>query len=76
MNRAVRIEYKATAGTQAMMPGKGPGGNVGEILLAPSGNRQNFKIVGVREDPTVRVRQKGTSWLSNQKQIVITVETD
>lgn len=76
MNRAVRIEYRAKASTQAMMPGNGPGGRIGEILLAPSGGRQNFSVVGVREDSNVRVRQQGTSWLSNQRQLVITVEVD
>lgn len=76
MNRAVRIEYKAKASTQAMMPGNGPGGRIGEILLAPSGGRQNFRVVGVREDSSVRVRQQGTSWLSNQRQLVLTVEVD
>ena len=76
MNRAVRIEYKAKASTQAMMPGNGPGGRIGEILLAPSGGRQNFRVVGVREDSNVRVRQQGTNWLSNQRQLVLTVEVD
>ncbi len=76
MNRAVRIEYRARASTQAMMPGNGPGGRIGEILLAPSGGRQNFSVVGVREDSSVRVRQQGTNWLSNQRQLVITVEVD
>lgn len=76
MNRAVRIEYKAKAGVQAMMPGNGPGGKIGEILLAPSSGRQNFRIVGVREDSSVRVRQQGTNWLSNQRQLVLTVEVD
>lgn len=76
MNRAVRIEYRAKASTQAMMPGNGPGGRIGEILLAPSGGRQNFRVVGVREDSSVRVRQQGTSWLSNQRQLVLTVEVD
>ena len=76
MNRAVRIEYKAKAGVQAMMPGNGPGGRIGEILLAPSSGRQNFRIVGVREDSSVQVRQQGTNWLSNQRQLVLTVEVD
>ena len=76
MNRAVRIEYRAKASTQAMMPGNGPGGRIGEILLDPSGGRQNFRVVGVREDSSVRVRQQGTNWLSNQRQLVLTVEVD
>jgi hypothetical protein len=76
MNRAVRIEYKAKASTQAMMPGNGPGGRLGEIVLAPSGGRKNMKVVGVRYDTNVKVRQQGTSWLSNQNQLVLTVEVD
>lgn len=76
MNRAVRIEYRAKASTQAMMPGNGPGGRVGEIVLAPSGSRQNYKVVGVRYDNAVNVRQKSTNHLSSQKQLVLTVEVD
>ena len=78
MNRAVRIEYRAKASTQAMMPGNGPGGRVGEIVLAPSGSRQNYKVVGVRYDNAVNVRQKGSApgQLSSQKQLVLTVEVD
>lgn len=74
MNRAVRIEYRAKAGTQAMMPGNGPGGNVGEVVLAPSGGRENYRVLDVRYDNNVRVRRKGTSWLSNQRQLVLVVE--
>lgn len=76
MNRAVRIEYKAKASAQAMMPGNGPGGRIAEMVLAPSAGRQNYKIVGVRYDNAVNVRQKGTSYLSGQKQLVLTVEVD
>lgn len=76
VNRAVRIEYKAKASTQAMMPGNGPGGRLGEIILAPSGGRKNMKIVGVKYDTNVKVRQQGTNYLSNQNQLVITVEVD
>lgn len=76
MNRAVRIEYKAKASTQAMMPGNGPGGRIAEIIMAPSAGRQNYKVVGVRYDNAVNVRQKGTNYLSSQKQLVLTVEVD
>ena len=76
VNRAVRIEYKAKASTQAMMPGNGPGGRLGEIILAPSGGRQNMKVVGIKYDTNVKVRQQGTNYLSNQNQLVITVEVD
>lgn len=74
MNRAVRIEYRAKASTQAMMPGNGPGGRIGEIVMAPSGGVDNYRVLGVRYDNSVNVRQKGTSWLSSQKQLVIEVE--
>ena len=76
MNRAVRIEYQAHAKTQVMMPGNGPGGRIGEIVIAPSGGRQNYRVVGVRYDHGVNVRQKGANWISNQKQLVLTVEVD
>lgn len=76
MNRAVRIEYKAKASTQAMMPGNGPGGRIAEVVIAPSLGRQNYKVVGVRYDNAVNVRQKGTNYLSSQKQLVLTVEVD
>lgn len=74
MHRAVRIEYQAKASTQAMMPGNGPGGRFGEVVLAPSGGKENYRIVGVRHDNSVGVRQKGTSWYSSQPQLVLTVE--
>lgn len=73
LNRAIRIEYKADAGTQAMMPGDGPGGRSGEVVLNASRGRDNFEILGVRFDSSRKVRQKGTSWLSSQNQLVITV---
>ena len=73
INRAVRIEYKAKASTQAMMPGNGPGGRFGEMVLSPS---TNCKIVGVRYDNSVKVRQQGTSYLSSQPQLVLVVETE
>ena len=72
MHRAVRIEYRAKASTQAMMPGRAPGRDFGEILLSPN---TNCKIVGVKYN-NVNVRKQGTAGLSNQKQIVLIVETD
>lgn len=76
LNRAVRIEYKAKASTQAMMPGDGPGGRSGEIVLNASGGRKNYEVLGIRYDHSRKVRKKGTSWLSNQSQLVITVLSD
>ena len=44
-DKAVKLNIKAPAKTQALMPGTGPGGNLGEIILAPG---QNFRITDVR----------------------------
>lgn len=76
LNRAIKFEYKTKAAAQAMMPGNGPGGRIGEVVLAPSQGRNNFRIIGIREDSSTKVRQKSTNWLSNQNQIVFTVEVD
>ena len=68
-DRAVKIEYKAPAATQAFMPGRGPGGDFGEIVLAPN---QNYKITGVRFDNSATAYKKGKG--SYAKRIVLTVE--
>lgn len=78
LNRAVRIEYRAKASTQAMMPGDGPGGRSGEIVLGASHGRDNYEILGVRFDHGRKVRKKGMpkGVLSSQSQLVITVLSD
>ncbi len=43
-DKAVKINYKAPAATQALMPGNGPGGALGEMVLAPN---QRYTITGV-----------------------------
>lgn len=74
MNRMVKITYKAKAGTQAMMPGNGPGGNLGELILAPTNGKNNpgGKIVDVKYSGN-KARRKGTQTL-NQKQVEIVIE--
>lgn len=74
MNRMVKITYRAKAGTQAMMPGKGPGGDLGELILAPTNGKNNpgGKIVDIKYSGN-KARRKGTQTL-NQKQIEIVVE--
>ena len=74
MNRAVKITYKAAANTQAMMPGNGTGGNLGEIVLKPSGGKQNYKIVDVKYTGQ-SARLKGTQSFS-LPQIELVVETN
>lgn len=70
--RAVKISYQAKANVQAMMPGDGPGGRLGEVVLAPSGNSKNMRIVDVRYTGN-SARQQGTHFM-NLPQIEIVVE--
>lgn len=72
-SRAVKITYRAAASTQAMMPGNGPGGKLGEIVLAPSGGRQNMKIVDVKYTGS-KARVQGTqSYRLPQVEVVVEV---
>lgn len=65
-DKAVKINYKAPASTQALMPGNGPGGALGEIILGPN---QNYVITGVRF-----TGKTGRSGASQYKQIEFDVE--
>lgn len=73
-SRAVKINYKVKADVQAMMPGKGPGGDLGEIILAPTNGTANRggKITDVRLTGQM-VRRKGTQ-MYNQPRIEIDIE--
>ena len=75
-SREVKITYRAKASTQALMPGDGPGGRLGEILLGPSGTRghNTYKIVDVKSTGQ-KARPKGgsTSYLT-LPQIEVVVE--
>lgn len=73
-SRAVKINYKVKASTKAMMPGKGSGGDFGEIVLAPTNGKANRagKITGVRLTGQM-VRRKGTQTY-NQPRIEIDIE--
>lgn len=61
-SREVKITYRAKASTQALMPGDGPGGRFGEILLGPSGTKghNTYKIVDVKTTGQ-KARPKGGS---------------
>lgn len=72
--RAIRIEYKAKASTQALMPGNGPGGALGEIVMMPSRGRQNYKIVDARFSGKMKRRQGTQSY--TMPELVLTVEVD
>ena len=73
-NRRVKITYKAKASTQAMMPGDGPGGSLGELILAPTNGKSNpgGKITDVKLTGK-KARNQGTQIL-NKQQIEIIVE--
>lgn len=73
-SRAVKINYKVKANTQAMMPGKGSGGDFGEIVLAPTNGTANRGglITAVRLTGQM-VRRKGTQTY-NQPRIEIDIE--
>lgn len=73
-SRAVKVNYKVKANTQAMMPGKGAGGDFGEIVLAPTNGKANKggKITDVRLTGQM-VRRKGTQ-MYNQPRIEIDIE--
>ena len=65
-DKAVKFNYKAPASAQGLMPGNGPGGRLGEIVLAPG---QNYRITGVRF-----TGQRGRSGSSYYNQIEFDVE--
>ncbi len=73
-SRAVKINYKVKASAQAMMPGKGSGGDFGEIVLAPTNGTANKGgvITAVRLTGQM-VRRKGTQNY-NQPRIEIDIE--
>ena len=65
-DKAVKINIKAPANVQALMPGIGPGGNLGEMVLAPN---QRYRITDVRF-----TGKSGRSGSSTYKQIEFDVE--
>lgn len=73
-SRAVKINYKVRADVQAMMPGNGAGGNLGEIILAPTNGTTNRggTITDVRLTGQM-ARRQGTQTY-NQPRIEIDIE--
>lgn len=65
-DKAIKIIYKAPAKTQALMPGNGPGGALGEIVLAPG---QHYVITDVKFPGGT-----GRSGGSTYKRVELTVE--
>lgn len=81
-SRGVKINYKAKASTQAMMPGDGyvnVGGrmvrnSLGEVVLADSGSRKNYEIIGVRYNGKMARRQGTQSYSMPQVEIDVLVD--
>lgn len=71
--RAVKISYKANADVQAMMPGNGPGGALGEMIMAPSGSAKNYKIVDVRSTGKMARQQRSQTYNIPQIELVVEV---
>ena len=75
--REVKISYRAKASTKALMPGDGPGGKFGEMLLGPTeGNSNKYKIVDVKLSGN-KARAKGQSKYDldlDQIEVVVEVE--
>lgn len=69
--RQVKIKYQAPANTQVLMPGNGPGGALGEIVIAP-GTKQT--ITGVRFNGNKARRQGSSRYNLNQPQLEITIQ--
>ena len=72
LTRPVKITYKTNADVQAMMPGNGKGGALGEIILAPSKGKDNYKVVDVKYTGQ-KARQKGTQNY-NMPQVELVIE--
>lgn len=73
-SRGVKITYHAKANTQAMMPGNGPGGALGEVVLAPSGNRTNMTVKDVRFTGQMARRQGTQSYTLPQIELIVEVD--
>lgn len=71
-DRAVKITYKAKANVQALMPGNGTGGQLGEVILAPS-KGANMKIVDIKYTGKMARTQGTQSHNSRQIEVIIEV---
>ena len=65
-DKAVKVTRRTKAGTQVLMPGNGPGGALGEIVVAPN---QNVRIVDVKY-----TGKRGRSGSNYYKQVEVIVE--
>lgn len=73
--RAVKIIYKAKADVQGMMPGNGPGGDLGEVVLAPTNGKNNRggTIVDIKFNGQRARKKKTQNFSLNQVEITIEI---
>ena len=67
-DKTVRLNIKAPAKTQAVMPGVGPGGDFGEIVLGPG---QSYRITGARVNR--KTTRSGATYYNNQIEIDVEI---
>ena len=65
-DKVVKMTIKAPAGAQGLMPGNGPGGALGEMILAPN---QNYRITDVKF--TGKRGRSGSKSYSKQIEFVV-----
>lgn len=69
--RAVKITYQTKASAQGMMPGNGPGGSLGEFILAPG---QTARVVDVKYSGRNARKQGQPKSSLRYKQVELVVE--
>ena len=65
-DKVVKFTIKAPAGAQGLMPGNGPGGALGEMILAPN---QNYRVTDVKL--TGKPGRSGSKSYKNQIEFVV-----
>ena len=78
-SREIKFSYRAAASTQALMAGKGPGGDFGEILLGATGTNgghNNYRIVDVKLSGSMARAKGASSGNKSLQQIEIVVDVD
>lgn len=73
--REIKISYQTPAGTQVVMPGRGPGGDFGEMLLGPSTGQSNrYRVKDIKATGSKARPKGGSKYNLNLQQIEVAVE--
>lgn len=73
MSRATKVSYKADANVQAVMPGNGPGGALGEVIMGYTGGKKNMQVMDVKFTGSKARRQGSQSYSLPQVELVVRV---